>query len=135
VAICSLLTSNRLTLDPLLVTESARRFRPPLRPQLPLHQPVFSASKSCSSGGNINTSKLKLISLFINLCFDYDQMCDRKHQQMNMVGKCRPSNQRRVGRYFPPPPPIFSLLPRLSQPPHASKISGWFFYSLICSIT
>jgi hypothetical protein len=36
VAGLALLLDNRLTLDPLLVTEPARRFRPPLRPQLPL---------------------------------------------------------------------------------------------------
>src|SRR6267143_3097984 len=34
--------SNRLTLDPLLVTEPARRFRPPLHPQLPLQQERIS---------------------------------------------------------------------------------------------
>src|SRR6267143_6616800 len=38
--------SNRLTLDPLLVTEPARRFQPPLRPQLPLQQPSLFQSWS-----------------------------------------------------------------------------------------
>src|SRR6266700_947842 len=39
-----LLLDNRLTLDPLLVTEPARRFRPPLRPQLPLQDPPLPAA-------------------------------------------------------------------------------------------
>src|SRR5436853_7591155 len=38
VASCSLLLCNRLTLDPLPVAEPACRFRPPLRPQLPLQK-------------------------------------------------------------------------------------------------
>jgi hypothetical protein len=42
VAGLALLLDNRLTLDPLLVTEPARRFRPPLRPQLPLQQERIS---------------------------------------------------------------------------------------------
>jgi len=42
VAGLALLLDNRLTLDPLLVTEPASRFRPPLRPQLPLQQERIS---------------------------------------------------------------------------------------------